>query len=149
MKDLSTLIVENGHSNSNNLVLKIDIEGYEWDVFDKINVEDLKRFTQIVCEFHRMDQLAWVDKIDVFERVIQKLSLYFNVIHMHANNVGWLVDVDYVKVPVLLEISFVRNDLVKKFDIINTLRSDLDYENNPDASALDISNLWQQELKND
>ena len=36
MKTLSELIQDNGHINENNIILKMDIEGSEWNIFNNI-----------------------------------------------------------------------------------------------------------------
>ena len=52
MKTLSELIEDNGHSKEKNMILKMDIESYEWDVFKYLPINNLKQFKYIVGEFH-------------------------------------------------------------------------------------------------
>lgn len=52
MKTLPDLIRENGHENDHDLVLKLDIEGAEWDVLPALPPGCLDQFRQIVIEVH-------------------------------------------------------------------------------------------------
>lgn len=105
MKRIGTLITENGHDKDQGMVLKCDIEGYEWEVFDNISDEDLCRFDQIVLEMHACNDMNHKnDKI----RVLKKLNKYFDVIHIHGNNV---VPVSYcgeLNLPSCIEITYVK-----------------------------------------
>ena len=51
-KTLPELIRENGHSNEQNMILKIDIENSEWEIFQSLPINILKQFKYIVGEFH-------------------------------------------------------------------------------------------------
>src|SRR5262249_13325086 len=75
-------------SAAGRVILKIDIEGAEWDTFDVATSEELARFSQIVGEFHNFENVAdpaWRDKA---RRVLAKLRSAFDVVHVHGNNFG-------------------------------------------------------------
>ncbi len=61
------------------LVLKIDVEGAEWDAFLHAPVEVLEQFDQIAVEFHRSDDVK-------YPRVVARLKQRFHVAHLHFNN---------------------------------------------------------------
>ncbi len=88
-------------------ILKMDIEGSEWDVFDAATTNDLKRFSQIVCEFHDFERIAnprWYQRA---LRCMTKLRSLFEVVHVHGNNhahVGLFANVAF---PVVLEVTFL------------------------------------------
>ena len=52
MNTLPELIKENGHSKEENMILKIDIESYEWEVLQDLPINIMKQFKYIVGEFH-------------------------------------------------------------------------------------------------
>ena len=52
MKTLNELLKENGHLNQKNMILKIDIESNEWDIFQELPIKTLKQFKYIIGEFH-------------------------------------------------------------------------------------------------
>ena len=49
---LENFIARNGHQNSRNMILKMDVEGAEWDFLETVKSETLAQFDQIVLEFH-------------------------------------------------------------------------------------------------
>lgn len=67
-------------------MLKIDIEGEEWPVFENLAAADLDVFAQIVCEFHSFDK-GWHSKWrDRALGAMRNLRDRFEVIHVHGNN---------------------------------------------------------------
>jgi hypothetical protein len=69
-----------------NLLLKMDIEGAEWEVLDATGTEDLARFRQVVVEFHdlhRYRQPQWRARAS---RVFEKLTATHRLVYVHGNN---------------------------------------------------------------
>ena len=91
-----------------NLMLKIDIEGAEWDVFDRAADADLVRFRQIVCEFHNLSALSDRNWFKLRKRVLEKLNRLFAPVHLHANNYGGIEIVRNIAVPRHLEVSYAN-----------------------------------------
>ena len=88
-------------------ILKMDIEGSEWDAFDAASTDDLKRFSQIVCEFHGFDKIdddVWYHRA---LRCMTKLRSLFEVVHVHGNNYGHLALFSNVPFSIGLEITFL------------------------------------------
>ena len=56
LKDLETLITENGHSLEKNVILKIDVEHWEWESLNDLSEEILIQFKYIAIEFHFTDE---------------------------------------------------------------------------------------------
>ena len=84
----------------------MDIEGDEWPVLDTADPRHLRRFTQLVCEFHgfqRAGEQAWHDRI---MRVMEKLLEDFAVVHVHGNNATQFAIVGNVPFPDVLEVTF-------------------------------------------
>lgn len=105
LKPLKSLLVENGHLGEKGLLLKMDIEGYEWEVFETISEETLDCFDQIVVELHGLLDPALHKSI---ETALQRLTSAFKAVHVHANNGG---EIDYcgdLVMPNLLEVTFVN-----------------------------------------
>jgi hypothetical protein len=87
-------------------LLKIDIEGDEWAVFNATNEDVLARFKQIVCEFHGLDRLGEEEFAGQVRATLEKLSRTHFVYHVHGNNCGNFTNVGNVVVPETLEVSF-------------------------------------------
>lgn len=108
LKTLKTLIRENGHENESGMVLKMDIEGYEWDVFLNADADTLEQFDQITVEFHN---LLSIDMANKHLQVFRKLAESFVAIHVHANNYGMVYYCGDLLMPMSLELTFVKSDL--------------------------------------
>lgn len=93
---------------SPNSLLKIDIEGSEWDFFLSCSDEELNRFKQITCEFHDFFMFrseAWYARA---RAVFEKLHRTHQAIHLHGNNIApplWTGD---RFAPAVWEATFVR-----------------------------------------
>ena len=92
---------------SNKILLKIDIEGSEYEIIDEI----LKCEDKIVCiliEFHNINAVE-----ELFEKKIKNLKTKFEIIHLHGNNHDGTLDSN---LPITLEITFVNKKYLKGID---------------------------------
>jgi hypothetical protein len=103
---LDEMLVRNGHSENHNMLLKIDVEGAEWDVFEAMDHDLLKRFDQIIIEFHGFEFMTEQSYRDRCKRVFRKLTYHHNPIHVHANNYAPLNSISGVAVASVLEMTF-------------------------------------------
>ncbi len=116
-ESLLSLVRRHDKQNSRpNLLLKIDIENDEWPVFDSTPTEILRRFSQVVGEFHYLQGLADVEWRRLFARVLHKLSDIYAVVHVHANNHAGFTNVANVVVPNVLEITFANRKIYRFSD---------------------------------
>lgn len=123
--------------NSSKNILKLDIEYDEWKIFEKINVNTLKKFEQIIVEFHpfflndydvnsRSELSPYfysfsknnykkinIELIKKYTKVIKKLNDNFILYHISLNNSLPLKKFYSFKVPQLIECSFIRKDKIK------------------------------------
>ena len=114
------------------VVFKIDIEGTEFELIDKIT-EYKSRIAMIIFEFH------WLDKNeDIFIKSVQKLKQNFNIIHIHGNNHCQKLKSG---LPIALELTFINKDFQKdNGQYVNYFPiKDLDYPNNPHKEDLTFS----------
>ena len=66
-KTLEDLMKENGHIAEKDMILKIDVEHWEWNVLNELREEILKQFKYLLIEFH-------------FDEPLNKSELYYNVL---------------------------------------------------------------------
>ncbi len=103
LKTLKDLIIENGHSAEKNMILKIDVECSEWDVFYTMSDDILMQFKYITIEFHFYD----AKKEQIYYHVLKKLAknhqvFYFrcngrkNVAKFGNNRICWLLEISYI-----------------------------------------------------
>ncbi len=109
-----------------NALLKIDIEHDEWPVFDSTPAHDLKKFTQITGEFHGFDYLSDRARLEIVERVVNKLTENFALVHVHANNHCDVADFFGLTVPYVLEFTFANRDVYQFEDTDETFPGPLD-----------------------
>jgi hypothetical protein len=107
---LSNLMSINGHTKTNNLLLKCDIEGHEWEMFGGLTQEQLLQFRQIVVETHGWQLLSSETFGTKIERAIVNLTANHRLVHVHANNHAAYSIVGGVALPAVLELTFVRID---------------------------------------
>lgn len=71
-------LAHNGDA-SRHLVVKMDVEGAEWDALAALPDETLARIDQLVVEFHQVQEARFVD-------VLRRLKTHFHVVSVHYNN---------------------------------------------------------------
>lgn len=107
---LDSWISESHPDSSSDLLLQMDIEGFEYESLLSLSPSNLNRFRIIVVEFHSLDRLGILDFFRLFERTIDKLLIDHVCVHIHPNN--FLPPVYYhgIALPPLLEMTFHRRD---------------------------------------
>lgn len=81
------------------VVVKMDVEGAEWDSLLETPDDVLQRIEQLAIEFHHTDDMRYV-------RVVERLKQYFYIVNFHLNNFscepghepfpGWAYEVLFV-----------------------------------------------------
>ena len=125
--------------NYNDIFLKMDIEGSEYEWLNSLNENQLNKFKQIVIEFHGINDDSWntslSDKIKCFE----KISNTHYPFHIHGNNYGPLTE----KIPDTVEITYIRKDQINNDNLqLNKIPlpiNELDFPNNPDKEDYDLN----------
>ena len=101
--------------NYNDIFLKMDIEGSEYDWLNSLTEKQLTKFKQIVIEFHGINDDSWniqlTDKINCFS----KLSKTHYAIHIHGNNYGGLTK----NIPDTIEVTYIRKNSIEYNPILN------------------------------
>jgi FkbM family methyltransferase len=118
--------------DGNDLILRMDVEGCEYEAFDATSSGVLRRFEQIIFEIHGLHSLPDPEFRSRFVRVLRKLNLDFTLFHVHANNFDGPNTFSFVSgVPVsnLLELSYVRTDLVNRWQSETLYPTELDFPN--------------------
>lgn len=104
----------NSRFNNGKALLKIDVEGCEYEWFDNTSIEDLsKKVVAIVIEFHNLSD---EDYRNNFFRIVKNLNNYFYVCHIHGNNCSgqflYKENDLLTNIPDVIELSFVSKDIV-------------------------------------
>jgi len=124
-------IVESHKHYGKKLILKMDIEGSEWDVLDDIKEDTLKLFDQILLECHHFRRIPEYQFRERALRVFKKLNRFHTPIHVHANNctrVFKLVDFYFVDA---LELTYVKSENYSFTECDEIFPGPFDSPNNP------------------
>jgi hypothetical protein len=122
-EDCNTLeshIAQN-EDNNKKLILKMDVEGAEWDVLLQTPIATLELFEQIVIEIHWLhsDGQNYNGKnllkpiMNKKTDVLKKLNSLFYLYHVHAVNFSPFFYIDRFKLPQALELTFVNKKYFK------------------------------------
>jgi hypothetical protein len=116
------------------IVLKIDIEGDEYKLFDQLRSALTDRQDQVsaICvEFHETER----NRAE-FVQIVTMIGALFPVAHIHGNN---YCPLGSDGLPTVLEITFVSHDLVRNSRVFKFPRPGLDFPNNPEVPDLSIN----------
>jgi hypothetical protein len=108
------------------LVLKIDVEGAEWESFLQTPPSVLDRIDQMAVEFHGVQKASFV-------KVIAKLKGTFHVAHLHINNYSCVPGLDPFPAWAY-EVLFVNKRIAETDGSLARLPHPLDAPNNPAAT---------------
>lgn len=97
------LIRENGHQECHNIILKIDVGGAEFDSFLATPETTLEQFSQIIVEFHQLNDLTQKKLA-----VLKKINKTHQIVHLHGNNCSYACNIDGIFMPNDLEVTYVR-----------------------------------------
>jgi len=92
------------------LILKVDIEGDEWGVFESLEVSELCKFSQIIGEFHGLASCTTNEKAQRMNEILDKLHQYFYLFNSHPNNWSEYRILKGVPIVDVLELSFVNKN---------------------------------------
>jgi len=129
-----TSILEN---SPNNTLLKVDIEGGEYNVFDTL---DLSRCTGIFIEFHNLNSITNRNKLI---SLMQTEFSPFLLFHIHANNWSGTFRLDDTNIdfPNTIEISLINKKFVHNstVDLNSYPITGLDYPNRHGVQEIQLS----------
>lgn len=95
---------------TDDLILKMDIEGGELDVLASTDSEDLAKFRQITVEFHEMNKLEDKAFYNKLLKGLTNLAKTHYPVLVHPNNDMPLLVIGNSPVPTVFEVLFLRKD---------------------------------------
>jgi hypothetical protein len=129
---------------SKDYILKIDIEGAEWEILDSLDIYTLSLFRQIVLEFHDFSYPYFQDRFEMTCRVLEKLNLTHAPICFHPNNGGRFATIAGTPIPDVIEVTYIRKSDYQITQGESVQVEELTYANDP--SKPEISDQWFKEL---
>jgi FkbM family methyltransferase len=125
-------------NNYNNIFLKMDIEGCEYDWLLSLTQENLNKFKQIVIEFHGINDDSWGKTYNKKLECFKLLSNTHYIIHAHGNNYSGTQN----KIPDVIELTYLRKDYFSEQPEINTTNlpiMNLDFPCNPSLNDYSLN----------
>jgi hypothetical protein len=95
----------------------MDIEGGEYPWLLQTNEEQLKKFKQIVIEFHGISDDGWNSTYADKVKCLEKLSQTHYIVHAHGNNFAKVIK----GIPDVIELTCVNKDLFMSVPSFNTI----------------------------
>lgn len=123
---LDSILKRNCHDNNERMILKMDVEGAEWDVLENVSTEIIRKFRQITLEMHGMlDETEKDRKL----KIIRKICDTHQPIWVHGNNFSYAETLDDLCVPNALEVTFASKDHYQSCKELCNVVCDLDMPN--------------------
>lgn len=126
------------------VLLKLDIEGAEWEVLNKILGGPSENIVAIVLELHRLQRY---EKMIRYIKILKKINSKFTLVHLHGNNNSKLFVFGNKKIPSTLELTFINNNLInEKTVMVSSLPSEQDYPNLPWKKDIPLD-FWKKNTR--
>ncbi len=134
--------------NNSDLLLQMDIEGFEYEAVYSISNQLMNRFRIIIIEFHELDMLfnkPYFGKIsNVFEKILQT----HECVHIHPNNCCRVVKKEGIEIPPVMEFTFLRKDRIQTKKYVSEFPHQLDMDS-ADKETLVLPQCWYEGKNND
>ena len=127
------------------IILKIDIEGDEWEILNGLSRQNLLRFKQIVIELHGIHEIADEVKFRKIVGALKNLNQTHSLKNLHANNWANIEIIRGIATPDVVEATYARRkeEVFQSTQTVDIL-SELNQPNNgnlPDDQISFISKL--------
>ena len=133
-----------GGESDHGMILQMDIEGGEYDVLTFESAETLSRFSAMVIEFHGLERLFEPYFLQTFSTIFEKLYQNFSICHVHPNNCCVVTTLNGIDIPNVMEVTFLRHDLVDQFKSASALSlpHPLDRKNVAHKPDIGMPKIW-------
>ena len=138
IKTLEELIKENGHTYEDNMILKIDIEGAEWNSLVDTHEETFSKFKYILIEFHFKNNI----ENKLYYDVLNKLHKTHQAFYLHCLNTGNLYKFGKNIICPFLEVSYIikkGNNFIKDNSIYPIPEFDYKISPNKPKSEMNLN----------
>tara|TARA_B100000768_G_C11242999_1_gene360449 strand:+ start:449 stop:1258 length:810 start_codon:yes stop_codon:yes gene_type:complete len=145
---LSDWITESVPKSHSNKILQMDIEGAEYDVLTYESADTLAQFSVIIIEFHGLKNIYEKHFLRMLSAIFEKFYLNFSICHVHPNNSSSIETMGDIKIPKVIEVTFIHNDLIDQFSSTNEvfLPHILDEKNLRDLDDIIMPEIWWKKI---
>jgi len=133
----------------NDIFLKVDIEGHEFDSLNTFSEDQFKKIKQLVIEIHTpadidlfpeyFKGLSHITNDSMFG-LLKKINTTHTLVHIHGNNFCKRHSINDIVIPNVFECTFIRNDYIQE-KITNKapVPTNLDMPNVPNKPECNLS----------
>jgi len=111
------------------LLLQMDIEGWEYPSLLSTSEEVLKRFRIIILEIHDIESWGHPPFFRTVEAFFAKLLQNFHVVHNHPNNFCGAINLGGFEAPRVIELTLLRKDRSDTLGFCDQFPHPLDTQN--------------------
>jgi len=129
-------------NKDSDLLLQMDIEGFEYSTIINMPSGLLNRFRIIIIEFHSLNKLWGNEFYNLASQVFEKLLQNHTCVHIHPNNYRDTIKLKGIEIPKLAEFTFYRNDRINKKDYQTKFPHPLDYDNVGANKTIVLPKIW-------
>lgn len=137
-------VAHSGIDASADLLLQVDIEGYEYETFLSMPDDLMRRFRIIVVEFHRLHQLWSQPFFRMGASAFRKILQTHACVHLHPNNCRSSIYLQGIDIPRVMEFTFLRRDRIRQSCFSGDFPHPLDAENTSKAPLI-LPDCWFKE----
>jgi Methyltransferase FkbM domain len=127
---------------SSDLLLQMDIEGYEYETILSATESLLRRFRIMVIEFHGLDGIFSKRSLPIMQAVFAKILNDFEIVHIHANNCLPNVRMRPLSASPVVEFTFLRKDRIRTSSPNRQFPHPLDRINKPNVPLVVLPPCW-------
>jgi hypothetical protein len=113
----------------NNIFLKMDIEGGEYNWIRAMTDEELNKFRQIVIEVHGINNDSWGTPYEIKKACLKQLYNTHYLVHAHGNNARGTTNY----IPNVFELTYIRKSEFSDMPMLNMISlpdTSIDFPNN-------------------
>lgn len=132
---LSDWVKQSPVGSNSDLLLQMDIEGYEYETLLSIPDDLMKRFRIIIVEFHRLHHLWSKPFYRLASSTFAKLLQTHSCVHLHPNNCRSSFYMQDIEIPRVMEFTFLRNDRFNEHTYTDKFPHPLDMDNTKNPSV--------------
>ena len=116
------------------VLLKVDIEGAEWESLAHLQASDFENVLCFIVEFHRMIHLQ---ELPLQNKTLDLLNSVFFLNHCHVNNNGLVFRHETIVYPDVLECTYVNKRLADTYQLTLNRRCQI-YPSMLDQANIDV-----------
>lgn len=141
---MESIIHRNAHEKENRLVLKMDVEGAEWDFLNSVSSDILNQFSQMTFELHGVTDTGNSRQVIA---ALEKMNRTHQAVWVHANNAaGGAEQAGDIVMPGLLEITYVNRQQYRFLPVEYHCPLDIDMPNIVDYCDIELYGWGSEDM---